>query len=165
MLATILPGTAVTIYEMISLPPSDAGLTHSTSTLLSPLETTTPVGFPGAVDGVSSTSDEAAPPPAELKALIENVYFFPFIRPLTTELVLMARTLSTLPPGKVVISYRSIAPPPSDAGTRQDNSTDLSFDLVMTPSAAVGTPTGMTEDEDLDGSLVPLPLTAVTVNE
>ena len=68
------PEPAVTVYEVIGLPPFDAGGVQATSTAELPRVACTPVGAPGVVAGITpALGADGRPVPAEFVAATVNV--------------------------------------------------------------------------------------------
>ena len=95
VVAVTPPGSEVTVYSVIGLPPSEAGAVHETTTRMSPgvADTvaiiklvTNSVGAPGTVGVVTEfDASEVALVPMEFVATTVKVYAVPFVRPVTTE--------------------------------------------------------------------------------
>ena len=69
-----MPGLEVTVYEVIGLPPFEAGAVKLTVAWALPAVAETPVGAPGTVAGVTLfEGDEAGPVPMALVAVTVNV--------------------------------------------------------------------------------------------
>ena len=102
------PGDAVTVYPVISAPPSSPGADHDTDTRPSPPTPNTDVGAPGTVTsgtGVTAADgDDAGPVPALFVAVTVNVYPVPFVNPDTTQLVAPV-VVHVCPPGDAVTVY------------------------------------------------------------
>src|SRR5918912_1152678 len=110
-------GEEVTVYEVIALPPFEAGAVQDTLAAALPAVATTPVGAPGAVaapTGVTAFDGvDAGPVPAALEALTVKKYVVPFVNPVTVALVAGAATVAVSPPGLDVTVYEVTMLPPS----------------------------------------------------
>ena len=85
VVAVTPPGSEVTVYSVIGLPPSEAGAVHETTACLSPGVADALVGAPGAVAGVTEVDgSERALVPMEFVAVTVKVYVVPLARPVTT---------------------------------------------------------------------------------
>jgi hypothetical protein len=96
------PGTEVTVYSVIGLPPSEVGAVHATTAETSLGIANTSVGVPGAV-GVVTEFDESEDGlvPMEFVAVTVKVYAVPFVRPVTVTEVPVV--VAVTPPGLEVI--------------------------------------------------------------
>ena len=85
VVAVTPPGSDVTVYSVMGLPPSEAGAIHETTARTSPGIADTSVGAPGTV-GVVTEFDpsERALVPMEFVAVTVKVYGVPLARPVTT---------------------------------------------------------------------------------
>ena len=102
--AVKLPGDDVTVYEVMTDPPVDAGALHETVDCPFPADALTLVGLPGTVIGVTGEdATDASEFPILFTAITVNVYVDPLVRP-----VIVADApedvVVTLP-GVVVIIY------------------------------------------------------------
>jgi len=102
VVAVRLPGSDVTTYSVIGLPPSEAGAVHETTAEISLGIADTPLGAPGAV-GVVTEFDESEDGlvPMEFVAVTVKVYAVPFVRPVTVTEVPVV--VAVTPPGLEVI--------------------------------------------------------------
>ena len=142
VVAVTPPGSDVTVYSVMGLPPSEAGAIHKTTARTSPGIADTSVGVPGAV-GVVTEFDESEDglAPMEFVAVTVKVYAVPFVRPVTvTEvLVVVAVTL----PGSDVTVYLVIGLPPSSNGAFQVTVDCPAPDVAVTSIGAVGSNEGI----------------------
>jgi hypothetical protein len=84
----VVPMYGVTVYDVIGLPPLEAGAVHDTVACPAPAVAVTPVGAPGAAAGVTALdAADAGPVPAEFVAVTVNVYAVPFVSPVTLAVV------------------------------------------------------------------------------
>ena len=160
------PGFDVTVYEVISAPPSENGSDHETVT--EPLATDSIVtsdGDEGTVDGtIAADTSEAAPSPDAFTAATVKLYEVPFVSPTTVQGdTALSHTTS---PAALRTTYFEIDAPPLLDGAVQDT-TDWAF-AAPVADTAIGTPgtvEGTTEAEASEAEPVPDTLVAVTVNE
>ena len=160
------PGLEVTVYEMISAPPSENGSDHETVT--EPLATDSIVtsdGAEGTVDGtIAAETSEAAPSPDAFTAATVKLYEEPFARRTTVHGdTALSHTTS---PAALRTTYFEIAAPPVFDGAVQDT-TDWAFaaPVATTEVGAPGTVEGTTEADAEEAEPVPDTFVAVTVNE
>ncbi len=97
------PGSEVTVYSVMGLPPSEVGAVHATTAETSLGIANTSVGVPGAV-GVVTEFDESEDglAPMEFVAVTVKVYAVPFVRPVTVTEVLVVVAV-TLPGSDVTV--------------------------------------------------------------
>jgi len=146
------PGVDVAVYEVIALPPFDAGAEKFTVAEASPAVAVTPVGAPGGVTVEGVTLFEAAdagPVPIALVAFTLNVYAVPFVSPDTVIGLDAAEPVN--PPGLDVVVYEVIALPPFDAGAVK---LTIAEALPATALTLCGAP-GVAAGQILDMSGVP----------
>jgi hypothetical protein len=80
----VVPMYGVTVYDVIALPPFDAGAVHDTVAWPEPPVAVTFVGAPGAAPGVTGLdAAEAGLVPTEFVAFTVKVYAVPFVSPVT----------------------------------------------------------------------------------
>ena len=163
-------GDDVTVYEVIALPPLEAGGVHDTVAEASPAVAVTADGAPGTVAGVTLLeASEAGPVPMAFVAVTVKVYAVPFVKPLTvtvvgtTVLPSGAVTVAEPPAGLEVTVYEVIALPPFEAGGVHDTVADASPAVAVTAVGAPGTVAGVTLFDARDAGPVPTALVAVTV--
>ena len=78
------PGDTVTLYEVMGLPPFEAGAVKEMIACAFPALTETPVGDDGGAAGVTVAEDaDGGLVPAAFVAVTVNEYAVPFVRPLT----------------------------------------------------------------------------------
>ena len=78
------PGFDVTVYDVIALPPFEAGGVKLTVACALPAVAVPIVGAPGTVAGVTLLeAADAGPVPIALVAVTVKVYTVPFVRPVT----------------------------------------------------------------------------------
>jgi hypothetical protein len=100
---TTSPELDRTVYDVIGLPPVDAGADQLTVALALCPVALTPVGAPGTAAGVTAfDGDDAGLVPAAFAAVTVNVYDVPLVRPVTTTLVADAAA-AVVPPALDVI--------------------------------------------------------------
>jgi hypothetical protein len=160
------PGFDVTVYEVISAPPSENGSDQETVT--EPLATDSIVtsdGDEGTVDGtIAADTSEAAPSPDAFTAATVKLYEEPFARRTTVHGdTALSHTTS---PAALRTTYFEIAAPPVFDGAVQDT-TDWAFaaPVATTEVGAPGTVEGTTEADAEEAEPVPDTFVAVTVNE
>ena len=86
VVAVTPPGSDVTVYPVIGLPPSEVGAVHATTARTSSGVADTPLGAPGTVGVVTEfDASEVALVPMEFVAVTVKVYAVPLVRPVTTE--------------------------------------------------------------------------------
>jgi hypothetical protein len=114
--AVMPPGTDVTVYPVIALPPLDAGAVKLTVACALPPTAVTAVGAPGAVAiGVMLLdATDAAPLPKAFMAVTVNAYAIPLVRPGT--MIGLAPPMAVIFPGAEVTMYTMIGSPPLAAG-------------------------------------------------
>ena len=99
------PGAAVTTYLVIADPPSLVGGVHEIVAEPPPGTAVTFVGFPGAMGWLGVTEVDAVDAllvVLMLRAVTENEYAVPEVRPLTVHVVAGAATVQVAPPGAAV---------------------------------------------------------------
>jgi hypothetical protein len=97
------PGAAVTVYDVIALPPSVEGGVHDTMACVLPPVAVTPVGALGTLPGITALDGaDAAPAPTLFVATTLNVYDVPFVNPVTVAEVTDPATVDDAPPGAAV---------------------------------------------------------------
>jgi hypothetical protein len=116
--AVLPPGEAVSVYEAIGVPPSDAGAVKLMVALASPATADTLVGAPGGVGaGVTGLEGpEAGLVPTALVAVTVNVYAVPFCSPGKTSG--LAAPLALAPPGDAVTVNEAVGAPPMAPGLK-----------------------------------------------
>jgi len=163
VVAVILPGFEVTVYEVIVFPPLDAGADHDTVTCPTSGTKVVIVGAPGTVYGVTEEDAvDALELPALLVAITVNVYGVPLLNPVTVALV--PDEVAVILPGLDVTVYKVIAFPPLELGADHDTATCVSPLVPDTPVGALGTVYGVTEEDAADALEFPAPFLATTVN-
>ncbi len=118
IVAVAPPGLAVTVYDVIGLPPVEAGATHDTVADVLPATAVTDVGAPGTVGALGVTGAEGAdgaPVPTLFAAVTTNVYAVPLVKPPTTADV-APEFVAVAPPGVAVTVYDVMGEPPLFAG-------------------------------------------------
>lgn len=160
------PGLDVTVYSVMTLPPSEAGADHETSDC--PFwfaEAAASRGAPGRVDGVTGSEEsEAAPVPTMLVAMTVNVYAMPLVRPVTVQELLVALAVQVFPSGLEVTVYLVIGRPPVSTGAVQETTeTPSAFDVPMTAVGASGGPSGVTAADGSEAAPPPATLEAQTL--
>jgi len=160
------PGFDVTVYEVISAPPSENGSDHETVT--EPLATDSIVtsdGDEGTVDGtIAADTSEAAPSPDAFTAATVKLYEVPFARPTTVHGdTALSHTTS---PAALRTTNLETEAPPLLTGAVQDT-TDCAFapPVATTSDGTPGTVDGTAAAEESELEPVPDTLVAVTVNE
>jgi len=109
------PGLEVTVYEVIVLPPLEAGGVNTTLACPTPGVALFITGAPGNAAGLTARERaEAGPVPTAFVALTVKVYDVPFVRPVTT--IGLVRPVAILDPGLDVTVYEVIGAPPLFAG-------------------------------------------------
>ena len=79
------PGLAVTVYDVMADPPSEAGVDHETATWPFPGAAVTDVGGPGTVAGVTELdAGDAGVFQVFSRATTSNVYAVPLASPVTS---------------------------------------------------------------------------------
>jgi hypothetical protein len=168
-------GVEVTVYEVMALPPLDAGALHETEACALPAVAVTALGAPGAVAGVVGVTlfdgADAGPLPTALTATTVNVYGTPLFKPLTVALVgttvlpAGAVTVALPPAGDELTTYEVMALPPLDAGAVHETE---ACELPAVATTLVGAPgavapvDGVTLFESADAGPVPMSVVAVT---
>jgi hypothetical protein len=162
-------GEEVTVYEVMALPPLEAGAVHDTLAAALPAVATTPVGAPGAVaapTGVTAFDGvDAGPVPAALEALTVKKYVVPFVNPVTVALVAGAATVAVSPPGLDVTVYEVTMLPPSTSGGVHDTVACALPATAVTRVGAAGGPIGVTGFDNAEAGPVAMSVVAVTLNE
>ena len=109
------PGSDVTVYSVIGLPPSEAGAVHETNAETSLGIADTPLGTPGTRSGVTEfDASEGRLVPLEFVAVTVKVYAVPLVRPVTVSEV--AVVVAVIPPRDEMTVYSVMGLPPSEAG-------------------------------------------------
>jgi hypothetical protein len=114
-------GVAVTAYEVIGLPPFDAGAWNVTVACALPADAVTFSGADGGEQGVPA-ADIAGPVPTEFAAVTEKVYPVPFVRLVTIMGLAVPVTVTGEPPpaGDAVTVYEVTGLPPSEDGGEKE---------------------------------------------
>ena len=117
--AVLPPDVEVTVYEVIGLPPFNAGAAKLTVACPLPAVAVTFVGAPGtvAIDDVGVTlfdGADASPTPCPFVAATVKVYAVPLVRPVTV--IGLAVPVAVLLPDVEVTVYKVIELPPLAAG-------------------------------------------------
>jgi hypothetical protein len=111
VVAVTPPGSDVTVYFVIGLPPSEAGAVHETTARTSPGIADTSVGAPGTIAGVTGVDgSEDRLVPLEFVAVTMKVYAVPLVRPVTVSEV--AVVVAMIPPSDEMTVYSVIGLPP-----------------------------------------------------
>ena len=159
-----------TAYDVTALPPSVPGEDHDTTASAFPGLALTPVGAVGTVAGVSDGEGvDAVDVPSTFVADTENVYWSPFVSPVTVHAVgPVVEQVSPPWPGVVesdaVTAYPVTGLPPSNAGAVHETATCRSPATPWTSSGGSGTVAGVTmPDADDERPLPPAPA-ATTLN-
>jgi hypothetical protein len=136
------PGSDVTVYSVIGLPPSEVGAVHETSADTSLGIADTSMGASGAV-GVVTEFDESEDGlvPMEFVAVTVKVYAVPFVRPVTVTEVPVV--VAVTPPGSDVTVYSVTVLPPSSNGAFQVTVACFAPDVAFTSMGAVGSNKGI----------------------
>lgn len=159
------PVLAVTVYEVIELPPSAAGGHQLTVALVFPATATTFVGAPGTVRGVTGfDGSDGGPLPTMFTATTVNVYVTPFVRPETVAPVAFAFPLAVCPPGEAVTVYPVIELPPFELGAVHVTLALAFPGAAATFVGAPGTVLGVTAFDCADGGPSPATFVATTTN-
>jgi hypothetical protein len=113
--AVMLPGLEVTVYEVIALPPFEAGGVKLTVACALPAVAVPIVGAPGTVAGVTLLdAADAGPVPIALVAVTVKVYVVPFVKPVTV--IGLDAPVAMMLPGLEVTVYDVMGLPPFEAG-------------------------------------------------
>jgi hypothetical protein len=105
------PGLDVTVYEVMLLPPLEAGGEKLTVARAFPAVALTLVGASGIAAGVTLFEEtEAGPVPTAFDAFTVNVYAVPLVRPVTV--IGLAAPLWVMLPGFEVTVYEIMGLPP-----------------------------------------------------
>ncbi|MFA6290802.1 MAG: hypothetical protein WC637_03420 [Victivallales bacterium] len=158
------PGSAVTVYDDIGLPPLDAGGVKFTTACPFPLTAVPIIGASGTVAGVTAAETaDACPDPTAFVALTVKLYAVPFVSPVTV--IGLVFPVSVFPPTVDVTVYDVMATPPLDKGGVKKT---VAWVFPLIQVTAVGAPgsdaVGAMMLEGADGSLVPRAFFAITVN-
>jgi hypothetical protein len=155
-------------YPMRFAPPVLLGAFHASVTSLVPLVACRLRGALGAVKGIDAAVVLGPLLPARLVANTRNTYAVPLVRPVMTEVRLVAATVRSVtnvapPSTDFSITYAVIARPPSDTGALQASVTWVSPAVAVRPVGILGTPNGvaLTTDETVPA---PAEISAVTRN-
>jgi len=177
-----VPPTTVTVNPKpcIVEPPLNNGRVNVTFT--EPAENGVATRFVGASGTVAGTTfgeaTETAEVPAAFEAVTVNVYVTPFVRPVTTQLVVsVVQTTSpatgpaNTTPAEVTVAEATVTTklvteaPPLLTGAIQETVVEPFWnDVPVTPVGAPGTVAGVTEPEATEGSDEPISFEATTVN-
>jgi hypothetical protein len=159
------PGFDVTVYEVISAPPSENGSDHDTVT--EPLVTdsiSTSDGAEGTVDGtIAADTSEAAPSPDAFTAATVKLYEVPFVRPTTVQGD-TALSHTTSPAALRTTNFEIDAPPLLDGADQETTDWAFAFDVALTDVGAPGTDEGVAAADAVEAAPVPRAFVAVTVN-
>jgi len=147
----------------MAAPPSDTGAVHETSASSLPPVADIPVGAPGTVARVTALDGlDARLLPSLLVAVTSNLYWVPFVKPVTvadTPVVVAVKL-----PGEDVTVYCVIADPPLNVGAVHETVACALPPIADTPVGDPGTVAGTTAFDPLDAEPVPTLLVAVTAN-
>ena len=150
----------VAAYEVIGVPPVEAGAVNETVTWPFPRTADTAVGEPGGPSGVTVLDGvEAAPVPAAVVAVTVQLTAVPLASPVTT----IGEAGPDALCGPHVAVYVVTGKPPVDAGAVKETVTCALPATAPTPVGAPGTVAGVTLLEGADAGLVPTAFVAVTV--
>jgi len=159
------PGFAVTVYELMALPPLDDGGVHETVAWALPEVAVTLVGGPATAAGVTALDGvEAGPGPTALAAVTVNVYDVPLVRPATVAVVCEPATVTVAPPGLAVTTYEVIELPPFEDGADHVTVAEVLPGAADTFKGLDGTVAGVTALDGADAVPAPTALVAITVN-
>lgn len=160
------PEFEVTVYEVISAPPSETGSDQDTVT--EPLATaliSTSDGADGTVDGtIGADTSEAAPSPDAFTAATVKLYEEPFVRR-TTEQGDTALSHTTSPAALRTTNFEIAAPPVFDGAVQDTTDWAFAAPVATTEMGAPGTVEGTTEADAEEAEPVPDTFVAVTANE
>jgi hypothetical protein len=159
------PGFDVTVYEVISAPPSENGSDHETVT--EPLATdsiSTADGDEGTVDGtIGADTSEAAPSPDAFTAATVKLYAEPFARPTTVQGD-TALSHTTSPAALRTTNFETDAPPLLTGAVQETTDWAFAAPVADTPVGTPGTVDGTSAADAVEAAPVPRAFVAVTVN-
>ena len=162
VVAVTPPGSNVTVYSVIGLPPFEAGAVHETIASTSSGIADTSVGAPGGPMGITALEEaELRLGPTEFVAVTVNVYAVSWVRPITVTDVPVV--VAVTPPGDEITVYSVMALPPLEAGAVHETNAWRSPGTADTPMGGSGTVAGVTKFDTLEAGLVPRELVAVIV--